>query len=154
MSPSRHHWPRLANQTHGSSTTRPWKDLWPWPRPWDDINRWDPQPESWSLLRDKKDKYSSSSINLEMKKSEIALTRMRHFAELGGKKAKELKEQDKSQAKEILKQKLQKVNHSIEIIDQKNIHLVPRSPSGPRLALRSDVSYLQIHNCDHSFCFI
>ena len=31
-----------------------------------------------------------------MKESEIALMRMRHFVELGGKKAKELKEQDES----------------------------------------------------------
>ena len=96
-----------------------------------------------------------------MKESEITWLRVSHFAELANKqkeweaeKAKELKEPTGSQAKEILKlrAKLQKEKLSstfqiipaqeIEIIDQKNIHLVPRSP---RLALRSDV-YLHIHN--------
>ena len=95
-----------------------------------------------------------------MKESDIAM-RLRRFADVAttqkeweAEKAKELKEPTGSQAKEILKlrAKLQKEKLSstfqivaaqeIEIIDQKNTHLVPRSA---RLTLRSEV-YLHIHN--------
>ena len=123
-------------------------------------------------VAERKEENNCYEEKIKMKESDIAM-RMRHFAEMAttqkeweAEKAKELKEPTGSQAKEILKlrAKLQKEKLSstfqivaaqeIEIIDQKNIHLVPRSPSGPRLDLRTDVSYLQIHNCDYSFCFI
>ena len=113
-------------------------------------------------VAERKEENNCYEEKTNMKESDIAM-RLRHFVEMAttqkeweAEKAKELKEPTGSQAKEILKlrAKLQKVKLSstfqivaaqeIEIIDQKNIHLVPRSPSGARLALRGDI-YLHIH---------
>ena len=114
-------------------------------------------------VAERKEENNCYEEKTNMKESDIAM-RLRHFAEMAttqkeweAEKARELKEPTGSQAKEILKQraKLQKEKLSstfqivaaqeIEIIDQKNTRLVPRNPSGPRLALRSDV-YLHILN--------